>query len=140
MLLKLLAIAGLASFEMYAAIPTGFALGIPPLLICLASIIGGVGGVFISAFLGDRIKSFFLRFQKPKRDKPKTGLIYRIWNNYGVIGLGLLGTMTVGAPISVAVGISLNASFQKLVTWCCIGVVTRCIVFTLVGYYGFRMM
>ena len=139
MFLKILAIAALASFEMYAAIPAGFAFGLPAWVICVASIVGGVAGVFIAAFLGDYIKSFLLRFKKPKPDKPKTGLIYRIWNKYGVIGLGFLGTLTVGAPISVAVGISFNASFKKLVTWCCIGVVTRCILFTLVGYYGFKM-
>jgi hypothetical protein len=50
--------------------------------------------------------------------------------------LGFLGTISVGAPISLAVGAGLNANHKKLVTWCCIGVITRCIVFTLVGWYG----
>src|SRR4028118_1836155 len=105
MFLKILTVAGLASFEIYAAIPTGFAFGLTPWMIFFASVMGGLAGVFVAAFLGDRIRSFFTRNKSPKLETPKTGLIYRIWNKYGVIGLGFLGTMTLGAPISLAVGI-----------------------------------
>ena len=75
-------------------------------------------GVYVTIFLGDKIKAFFAKYKKPKEEKPKTGLIYRIWNKYGVIGLGFLGTITVGAPISIAVGYSFNVSVVKLITWC----------------------
>ena len=139
MFLKILTVAGLASFEIYAAIPTGFAFGLSPWMIFIASVTGGVAGVFVAAFLGDRIRKFFTKNKFSKEEKPKTGLIYRIWNKYGIIGLGFLGTMTVGAPISLAVGIGFKAPLQKLITWCCIGVVTRCLVFTLIGYYGLKM-
>ena len=62
MFLKILTVAGLASFEIYAAIPAGFAFGLSPLVIFIASIGGGLLGVFVAAFLGDRIKSFFSAF------------------------------------------------------------------------------
>ena len=138
MFLKFLTVAALASFEIYAAIPAGFVFGLSPWLVFFASVIGGLAGVFVAAFLGDKIRKFFNR-NKTKKDKPKTGLIYRIWNKYGIIGLGLLGTMTLGAPISLAVGVGFKAPLQKLVAWCCVGVVTRCILFTLIGYYGVKL-
>src|SRR6187397_2425218 len=122
MFFKILTVAGLATFEIYAAIPAGFAFGLSPWIIFLASVIGGVTGVFVAAFLGDRIRKFFTRNKPLKVPKPKTGLVYRIWNRYGIIGLGLLGTITVGAPVSLAVGIGFNAPLQILITWCCIGV------------------
>ena len=139
MLLKTLTVAGLATFEIYAAIPAGLAFGLSPWIIFLASLTGGIVGVYVTIFLGDKIKAFFAKYKKPKEEKPKTGLIYRIWNKYGVIGLGFLGTITVGAPISIAVGYSFNVSVVKLITWCCIGVVTRCAIFTTVGHYGLKV-
>ena len=139
MILKILTVAGLASFEIYAAIPAGFAFGLSPWTIFLASVAGGLAGVFVVAFLGDKINTFF-RKNKPASEKPnKHPMIYRLWHKYGIIGLGFLGTLTVGAPVCIAVGVSLNANLQKLLTWCCIGVVTRCILFTLIGHYGIEL-
>ena|SRR5215204_3544225 len=139
MFFKVITVAALASFELYAAIPAGFAFGLPAWIILLASVTGGVSGVFIAAFLGDRVRRFFYRDPKPKNEKPKTGLVHRIWNKYGIIGLGILGTISVGAPISIAVGVGFNAPLRKLITWCCIGVITRCLLFTFIGYHGAKL-
>jgi len=139
MFLKILTVAGLASFEIYAAIPAGFAFGLSPWIIFFASVTGGLAGVFVAAFLGDRIRKFFSRNKAPK-EKNTTSLVYRLWNKYGIIGLGFLGTLTVGAPVSLAVGIGFAAPLQKLITWCCIGVITRCILFTLIGHFSMQLL
>lgn len=142
MLLKILTVAGLATFEIYAAIPAGFAFGLSPWSIFFASITGGLTGVFVSAFLGDKIRDFFMRYKKNKVEKEKSTdtLAHRIWAKFGIIGLGFLGTVAVGAPICIAVGTGLNVPLKKLVTWCCIGVITRCIIFTLAGHYGLKLL
>lgn len=140
MILKILTVAGLATFEIYAAIPAGFVFGLSPWIIFLASLVGGIAGVFVAAFLGDKIRSLIHKNKSVKEDAgSKHPMVLKLWNKYGIIGLGLLGTITVGAPISIAVGVGLNADIKKLVTWCCIGVLTRCIVFTLIGYYGLKL-
>ncbi len=139
MFLEIASVVALASFEIYAAIPAGFAFGLSAWIIFFASITGGLAGVFIAAFLGDKIRSFVSKYKKKKEEKPKTGLVYRIWDKYGIIGLGFLGTITVGAPVSIAVGVGFNAPLKKLITWCCLGVVTRCLVFTVVGYHGAKL-
>ncbi len=140
MFLKILTVAGLATFEIYAAIPAGFAFGLSPWTILFASLAGGLTGVFVAAFLGDKIRAIFHK-NKPSKEnaQQKHPMIMKLWNKYGIIGLGFLGTISVGAPISIAVGVGLNANIKKLVTWCCIGVITRCIVFTLIGYYGLQL-
>jgi membrane protein YqaA with SNARE-associated domain len=136
MYLKILTVAGLATFEIYAAIPAGFAFGLSSWTIFGAALIGGLAGVFVAAFLGDRIRRFFKK-EKPVQQQPKKhAMIHRIWDKYGIIGLGFLGTLTVGAPVSIAAGVGLNANIRKLVTWCCIGVLTRCTLFTIIGHYG----
>lgn len=139
MLLKILTVAGLATFEIYAAIPAGFAFGLSPWTIFFASVTGGLVGCLVAAFLGDKIRAFFRKGKPAKETITKHPMIHRIWNKYGIIGLGFLGTLSVGAPVSIAVGVGLNANIKKLVTWCCIGVVTRCILFTLIGYYGLQL-
>ena len=140
MFYKILTVAALASFEIYAAIPAGFAFELAPFMIFAASIGGGLAGVFVAAFLGDKIKKFFTRKKSEPTKKPKSGLAHRIWLKYGIIGLGFFGTMTVGAPASIAVGLGFNAPLKKLLTWCCIGVITRCALFTTLGYYGVKMV
>ena len=141
MFFKALTVAGLATFEIYAAIPAGFAFGLSPWTIFFASITGGLLGTFVAAFLGDKIRALFHK-KKPTKDaaEKKHPMMLRLWNKYGIIGLGFIGTMSVGAPISLAVGIGLNANLKKLVTWCCIGVIARCIAFTLIGFYGLKLL
>ena len=139
MFLKIATVVALASFEIYAAIPAGFAFGLSAWIIFFASIAGGLAGVFIAAFLGDKIRAFISKYKKKKEEKPKTSLVYRIWDKYGIIGLGFLGTITVGAPVSIAVGVGFNAPLKKLITWCCLGVITRCVVFTVIGYHGAKL-
>ena len=139
MFLKILTVAGLATFEIYAAIPTGFLMGLSPWTIFFASVTGGLVGVFVTAFLGERIRKFFSKGKPVKKETNKHPVLHRIWNKYGIVGLGFIGTMSVGAPISIAVGVALNANLNKLLTWCCIGVITRCIIFTLIGYYGLKL-
>ena len=141
MFLKILTVAGLATFEIYVAIPTGFAFALSPWTIFFASVTGGLIGTFVAAFLGNNIRALFHK-NKPTKEAAakKHPMILNLWNKYGIIGLGFLGTMSVGAPISLAVGIGLNANIKKLATWCCIGVITRCIVFTLIGWYGLKLL
>ncbi|MFT3979193.1 MAG: small multi-drug export protein [Ferruginibacter sp.] len=137
-MLEIFTVAGLATFEVYAAIPAGLAFELHPFIIFLASTIGGLTGVFVAAFLGDRIRAFFTKNKPPKEKKPT--LAHRLWEKYGIIGLGFLGTVTVGAPISLAVGVGFNAPLKKLVMWCCFGVIFRCAVFTALGHYGLKMV
>jgi membrane protein YqaA with SNARE-associated domain len=139
-MLKFLTVAALASFEMYAAIPAGFAFGLSPLTILVAALVGGLSGIFITAFLGDKLRQLFSKKQSQKPPKPKTGIGYRIWNKYGIIGLGVLGTLTIGGPASIAIGLGLRASVQKLLVWCCVGVTARCLLFTLIGHYGTQLL
>jgi membrane protein YqaA with SNARE-associated domain len=140
MFLKTLTVAGLATFEIYAAIPAGFAFGLSPWVIFFASIAGGLAGAIVAAFFGDKIRAFFHKKRTPKEETKKHPVITKLWNKYGIAGLGILGTFTVGAPISIAVGTGLNVDLKKLLLWCCLGVIIRCGVFSAIGYYGLQLV
>lgn len=142
MIYKILTVAGLATFEIYAAIPAGFAFGLSPFVIFIASLVGGLLGVFVAAYLGDKIKSWINQFRKNKVEKAKSesGFVLKIWEKYGVIGLGLLGTMTVGAPISIGIGVGFNVPTNKMVFWCSLGVFLRCAIFTALGHFSMQLL
>jgi hypothetical protein len=108
----------------------------------LSSLTGGLLGVFAAAYLGDKIKLVVNRFRKNKVEKTKKepGFVLKIWEKYGVIGLGLLGTMTVGAPISIGIGVGFNVPTNKMVFWCSLGVLIRCALFTTLGHYSMQLL
>jgi membrane protein YqaA with SNARE-associated domain len=142
MIYKILTVIGLATFEIYAAIPAGFAFKLNPIAIFSYSVLGGLIGVFVAAYLGDIIKKWISTFRKNKVEKvaKEPGFALKIWQKYGVIGLGLLGTMTVGAPISIGIGVGFNVPTNKMVFWCSLGVVLRCALFTSIGYFGLQLI
>lgn len=141
MIYKILTVIGLATFEIYAAIPAGFAFKLNPIEIFSYSVLGGLIGVFVAAYLGDLIKKWVNKLRKPKTDKEskEPGFALKIWHKYGVIGLGLLGTMSVGAPISIGIGVGFNVPTNKMVFWCSLGVFLRCALFTTIGYFGLKL-
>ena len=140
MFLKVLTVAGLATFEIYAAVPGGFAFGLPVMVIFAATAVGGLAGVFIATFLGQKIRKMIFKKKTEEKKPVKDTLAHRLWKKYGLFGLGFLGTMTVGAPISIAAGTGLNANLSKLLTWCCIAVVVRSLLFTAIGHYSLQLL
>lgn len=141
MIYKILTVIGLATFEIYAAIPAGFAFKFSPIAIFLYSMLGGLIGVFVAAYLGDIIKKWLNKFRGTthQKDTKEPRFVLKIWNKYGVIGLGLLGTMSVGAPISIGIGVGFNVPTNKMLFWCSLGVILRCALFTAIGYFGLKL-
>ncbi len=136
MILKILTVTAMASFEIYAALAAAHAFGLGTWVILACTLTGGIAGVFIAAFLGERIEKFITKtFRKNKAPKPKTGLIYKIWDKYGLYGLGIIGTFLLGAPAAIGVGVGFNANMKKLVPICLITVVVRCFTFTFFSDY-----
>ena len=72
--------------------------------------------------------------RKEKKEQP--GLIYRIWHRYGVIGLGLLAPLLTGAPLGVALGLTLGAPSRRLLFWTSVGIVLWSAGLTLAAALG----
>lgn len=136
MLYKILTIVLLSSFEIYVAIATGMAFKLSPHVICISTLAGGISGVFIAAFLGDKIKAFIARYRKPrdtekqKKDSAKEKLLLKLWHKYGVFGIGFIGTFLLGAPASIGIGYGFGVQAKQLVRLCLTAVVIRCVVYS----------
>lgn len=144
MFFKILAVVGLGSFQIHAAIPAGLAFDLSPWIIFLASVCGGLAGIYTFTFLGVKVRSYisgkYLRNRPFYSKKQGSGLVYRLWNKFGTFGLGFLGTITIGAPLSIAAGIGCKAPLKKLITWCCLGVITRSAIYTTLGWLGLQLL
>ena len=134
--MSFLIVLGLAIIELWLAIPTGFIMGLDPILISIASIAGTMVGVLIAYKLTKRIRQWIIeRYLYRGEQKPKSRL-YRIWQKYGIIGLGLLAPLFTGAPIGTAIGLTFDAPRGRLLVWITIGVVVWGVGLTLAGGLG----
>jgi hypothetical protein len=126
LVIKILIVFGIGIVELLTAIPTGFALGLHPAWVGVASTAGALVGVVGIVLLGDRVRSWILRLHR-KSSEPSAGeskgLVYRIWARYGVIGLGLLAPLITGIPLGVTLGIVFGAPYKTLTFWSCLGAV-----------------
>ena len=136
MLYKIFTVGLIATAEIYIAIGSGMAFGFSSLTLFLTTVVGGIIGVFVAAFLGQQIKQFFLKFKKPKPENEiklpskKTALLLKLRDKFGDFGLGFIGTFLMGAPISIGIGIGVGVQPKKLIKWCLFAVVIRCFVFS----------
>lgn len=134
---KFITVTGLGIIELWAAIPAGTALKLHPLLNGLAAGLGAIIGALLVILIGDRLRNWLLK-KKENKQKNK-GQIYRIWNKYGVIGLGMLSPLITGAALGAAIGISLGASPKRLLFWMSIGIVFWTILLTAISTFGFAI-
>ena len=133
---KLLVLFALGVAELWAAAPAGVAMGLHPLLVCLVAAAGAVSGGTVVILLGERVKAWLRKRKKRERLEEKRGLLFRIWQRYGVIGWGLLAPLLVGSPLGAAFGLVLGAPPRRLLPWLAAGSVLWSVVFSLFAALG----
>lgn len=120
---KVVTVFGLGAVELWAAIPAGLALGLHPVATAIASALGAITSGLVVALLGDRARAWLVARHGVPRDGGGHGTIRRIWDRYGVMGLGLLAPLLVGAPLGTALGLLLGAPVRRLLLWVSVGIV-----------------
>ena len=127
-------IAGLA--ELWVAIPLGLIFNLSPLITAAASALGSITAALIVVFAGSNLRSRFLKWRYGTDAELKKSRIYKIWNKYGIIGLGLLSPLLFGAPLGTALGIILGADRNRLLLWMTIGIIIWSVGLTTALYLG----
>ena len=121
--------------ELWAAVPAGVALGLPPILVWLATVAGALVCIVAVVLAGERLRAWLV--SRLGRGRARDGGRLRsIWERYGVIGWGLLGPLVLGAPLSAAVGVGLGAPRGRLVIWLGAGVVLWTTILTVAAAFG----
>ncbi len=116
---KILIVVGLGAVELWAAIPTGFALGLHPIVTASSAATGAIVAVLAVVALGDRAREWLAA-----RHGPSDGGRRRwrdLWRRHGAAGLGLTAPLLVGAPVGTILGLLLGAPPKALLVWMAIG-------------------
>lgn len=135
--LLLIYVAGVTG--MWKALPVGFLLKTPPFFIALMTCLGALTCVFVFYFFGTRLKQFFYRFYSEKSKEKKEGKIRRIFEKYGCPGLGIMGTLLMGQPVVMLLGMIIVKRKKNLLVWVSIGTVIWSIALTIAGTYGLKL-
>ena len=136
LVIKLLTVLVLSAFELWAAIPAGFALQLHPVLVGVTAAIGAMLGAMVVILLGERARTWLVKRHGGKGEKGRQGLIYRVMHRYGVIGLGLLAPLLTGAPLGAALGLTFGLPAGRLLFWICVGIILWTAGLTLAGALG----
>jgi hypothetical protein len=137
---KLLTLFALGVAELWAAAPAGALMRLHPLLVCAVAALGAVTGGAAVVLLGERVKAWLERRRKRERMEKRRGLLFRIWQRYGVIGWGLVAPLLVGSPLGAALGLALGAPPRRLLPWLCAGSVLWSAVFSILTALGSHLL
>lgn len=122
--------------ELWLAIPMGLILNLSPISTAFFSALGSITAASIVTFSSASLRSRFLNWFYGTDEKLKNSRMYKIWNKYGIIGLGLLSPLLFGAPLGSALGIALGASKNRLLIWMIIGIIIWTVGITSMIFLG----
>ncbi len=117
----LASIFGVAFLSLWGSIPAGRALGVPPLIVVITAAVSYSVGAALVVFLGQPVRDWLMKRGGDKILGSENNPVRKVWNRYGVIGLGLLAPLTTGSQIGAAVGMALNARPIHLWAWLTFG-------------------
>ena len=137
LLVQLLTVAGLGLVALWAAIPTGLAFQLPPLVVAGAAGLGSVVSMALVIALGAPLRAALLRRYGARRARqPRPGLMDRIWRRGGALGFCLAAPLLLGTPLGTALGLALGLPVRRLVLWMTCGIALWVTVYTLVALVG----
>lgn len=133
---KIASIFALAFFSFWPAIPAGLALGLSPLVVIVTTTLSYVCGVALVALFGGRVRDWVMKRLARNQAANADSRLHRIWERFGVVGLGLAAPMTVGAQIGAALGLLLNAHPQRLFASMSLGALAWSVALTIAVSLG----
>ncbi|MDX2076188.1 MAG: small multi-drug export protein [bacterium] len=140
---KVASMFGLAMVSFWAAIPFGLALGLSPFIVIAIATVSYSTGVVVIVFFGDRIRTWITKWRKKTADEEMPNApdmpnerIRKIWEQYGVWGLGIIAPVTLGSLVITALGVMLNAHPYRLILAMTVGALIWSIGLTLAVMVG----
>lgn len=133
---KLLSIFSLAFFYFWGAIPAGLALGLSPVVVILTTTFSYMCGVALVVLPGERLRAWIMKRLARKTTLNPDSLAGRMWERFGLAGLGLAAPMTLGAQVGATLGIALNARPRRLFLWMFAGAFGWSVLLTVLTMMG----
>ena len=127
---------GAGILELGFAIPLGLIINLNPIIIAIVSALGAISAAFLVSTVGDNIRERFIKWRYGENNDLKSSRYFKIWNKYGIVGLGILSPLFFGAPFGAALGIALGAEKKRLLACMSIDIVFWSVILTSAGFFG----
>lgn len=138
MIANLTVILFLGVLGIWKSVPVGFILNMHPILVCTMTILGASLGVLLIYLIGSKLKRRILSLSGKSNKKQQK--INKIFDRYGVPGLGMLATLVVGPALTMALGLTIVKNGKNLLLWTNIGIVVWSVLLTLIGQVGVNIL
>jgi hypothetical protein len=128
----------LGILELWIAIPAGIGLKIPVIATALVSAAGALTSGIIVLAVGAPLRDRLMRM-KTKKTGTLDGNIQKIWNEFGIVGLGLIAPFFTGVHLGTAIAIALGCTWRKTFLWMTIGTLLWSFVIAIAAAAGFSL-
>ncbi len=125
----LISVFGIAFLSLWASIPAGIALALPPLAVIVTAAVSYACGVGLVVLVGQPVRDWILRRFGGKTASRPDSTLRKVWERYGLIGLALLAPVTTGSQIGAIIGLSLNAPPRRLFVFMSLGGLLWAVIF-----------
>jgi membrane protein YqaA with SNARE-associated domain len=124
----------------WKAIPIGMMLHASPLIVGFMTLTGSCTTTMILYLFGGWVRNFVERRSGSERMKKKQMKAERLMMKYGIIGLGLIGTLAMGPSATIITGLLLTRARKKLLMWTIIGILLWTTVLTTAAATGMEVI
>jgi hypothetical protein len=128
----------LGIIELWIAIPAGIALKMPALAAALVSGAGALTSGIIVLAVGTPLRNWLLRI-KTKKTGSLDRNIQKIWNEFGIVGLGLIAPFFTGVHLGTAIALALGCTWRKTLLWMTVGTVVWSFIIAIAATAGFSL-
>ena len=130
---------GLGFLYFLGAIPAAAAARLPLWLAAVLAWAGYSAGAWVVLLAGAPLRDWLVRKLKipVKRDASK--LIWRVWERWGLAGLGLLAPVTIGPQAGSVLALAVGERAIRVFVALSLGVVPWCILFACLVGFGVKI-
>jgi uncharacterized membrane protein len=126
----------LGILELWVAIPTGIAFKMSVIATALVSAAGALTSGVIVLAVGAPLRNRLLRLKTNNTGNINNN-IQKIWNEFGIVGLGLIAPFFTGVHLGTAIAVALGCSWKKTLFWMSIGTVVWSFILSYAALAGF---
>lgn len=106
--------------EAVTVVPAGILLGLPPLAVVVAAVVGNLATVALVAFGGEQVRTWLLARRRRRIEGGPGGRASRIrraMSRFGLPGLAILGPLGLGTQLTAAFAVAAGVSGRRVFAW-----------------------
>ena len=131
---------GLGFVYFISAVPAGAAAGAEVWTAALAAWLGYSAGGLVVLIAGAPLREWVVRKLKVPVQRDPSKLVWRVWDRWGLTGLGLLAPVTIGPQAGAVLALAIGEKTPRILAALSLGVVPWCVVFAVLTAYGVKLV